>query len=82
MTGTRPDVAASPKERDNMDSVRRLAVFVVAIIMVVVGALLLYELAMAHGWALYGGVFSIVSGLGLLWEDFIGPWVKGRNAPP
>jgi hypothetical protein len=57
---------------------RRLAVFVVAIAMVLMGGLLLYELAMAHGWALYGGAFGVIAGLGLLWEDFVGPWARGR----
>jgi hypothetical protein len=58
---------------------RRLAVFVVAITMVLMGGWLLYELATAHGWALYGGAFAIIAGLGLLWEDFIVPWVRGRG---
>lgn len=64
---------------------RKVIVFILAVAMILGGGVLLYEQVTAsriiYGWALFGGAFLVVSGLGLLWEDFVSPLVKGQDGP-
>ena len=68
---------------DEATLIRRAIVFVLAVAMVLGGSFLLFEQLTAsriiYGLALFGGAFLVVAGLGLLWEDFIAPLMKGQG---